>query len=392
MRPVLSFNKIFKRFAGMQFQNFAIVASGPSKVRVEKLPVPSPRENELLVRVQYVSLSTLDIHQILHGPMLVFKEKSQGHIIGSQTVGLVIGMGKEVGGGWEIGDRVVLDTLSPCGKCRNCLANKSVGECMKPYMLGIPPKDGVLTNILACPSTLCHRIDKNVSMITALITPRMAICIEAYRLSQLSVLKKVAIIGQGMLGLIMVAICRILGIQKLFYFDTNVYNLELAEDIGADYAIKYRPLDQLKFLRSMIIGLGDLPTITIDTFGSFYSQTMATWVTERGGKVMIIGYPGDAEGIFQNNPNLMSPASYEDLDILQVRGYGPSMSFVPRVKTSVVWEQFEQLDQDYTQCKICNDRVSYKSSTSNLKKHLARRHPTVKIITAPKRKLGVSCS
>ena len=53
----------------------------------------------------------------------------------------------------------------------------------------------------------------------------------------------------------------------------------------------------------------------------------------------------------------------------------------PRRKTSDVWSFFEPVSNYIALCKICKTSLSYKSSVSNLKKHLQRKHPTVALPT-----------
>ncbi|KAJ2954342.1 hypothetical protein O0L34_g2603 [Tuta absoluta] len=53
-----------------------------------------------------------------------------------------------------------------------------------------------------------------------------------------------------------------------------------------------------------------------------------------------------------------------------------------KMKTSNLWNCFDSIDtvNKIAICKMCKVRLSYKSSTSNLKKHLERKHPTVQFI------------
>lgn len=50
-----------------------------------------------------------------------------------------------------------------------------------------------------------------------------------------------------------------------------------------------------------------------------------------------------------------------------------------KTKTSPLWRFFVPLDETYAQCNLCKLKFSYKTSTSNLKKHLQNKHPTVNI-------------
>lgn len=51
-----------------------------------------------------------------------------------------------------------------------------------------------------------------------------------------------------------------------------------------------------------------------------------------------------------------------------------------RNKSSPVWDFFTVIDKTNAKCNMCKLQMSYKSSITNLKKHIERKHPTVKII------------
>lgn len=52
-------------------------------------------------------------------------------------------------------------------------------------------------------------------------------------------------------------------------------------------------------------------------------------------------------------------------------------------KTSPLWNFFSIVDNtnSVASCDICKQKLCYKSSVSNLKKHMQRKHPTVQIPT-----------
>lgn len=60
------------------------------------------------------------------------------------------------------------------------------------------------------------------------------------------------------------------------------------------------------------------------------------------------------------------------------------MADTRKMKTSNLWTCFEDLGDSVNKvacCKICKVKLSYKSSTTNLKKkHLERKHPTIQFM------------
>nr|CAI5865858.1 unnamed protein product [Callosobruchus analis] len=57
-------------------------------------------------------------------------------------------------------------------------------------------------------------------------------------------------------------------------------------------------------------------------------------------------------------------------------------------KRSSLWKYFEILDDllSKARCRLCDHELSYRTSTSNLKKHLLSKHPTTERITSEPRK------
>ncbi|KAL0811816.1 hypothetical protein ABMA28_009244 [Loxostege sticticalis] len=49
-------------------------------------------------------------------------------------------------------------------------------------------------------------------------------------------------------------------------------------------------------------------------------------------------------------------------------------------RKSVVWDHFTNIGQSVAVCHICKTKLSFKSSVTNLKKHIDRKHPTVCIV------------
>lgn len=54
-----------------------------------------------------------------------------------------------------------------------------------------------------------------------------------------------------------------------------------------------------------------------------------------------------------------------------------------RRKKSGVWSLFTKVDRDFALCNLCDIKFSYRTSTSNLKKHLHNRHAVVPPASAP---------
>ncbi|CAH1110400.1 unnamed protein product [Psylliodes chrysocephalus] len=67
------------------------------------------------------------------------------------------------------------------------------------------------------------------------------------------------------------------------------------------------------------------------------------------------------------------------------------MSNSKKRKSSELWNFFDPLDEVFAKCNICSTKLSYKTSISNLRRHLQSKHPTV-TVPVPSMKSSVNTS
>ena len=94
----------------------ATVFHGPNDIRVEEVPRPRAGAGEAVIRITLTTICGTDLH-ILRGEYPV----KPGLVIGHEPVGVIEELGEGVTG-YEIGDRVLVGAITPCGQCRACLS------------------------------------------------------------------------------------------------------------------------------------------------------------------------------------------------------------------------------------------------------------------------------
>ena len=100
----------------------ATVFHGPNDIRVEEVPRPHAGAGEAVIRVTLTTICGTDVH-ILKGEYPV----RPGLVIGHEPVGVIDELGAGVTG-YEIGDRVLVGAITPCGQCRACLSG-NLSQC-----------------------------------------------------------------------------------------------------------------------------------------------------------------------------------------------------------------------------------------------------------------------
>ena len=97
----------------------AAVFHGPGDIRVEIVPRPHAGPGEAVIRVTLTTICGTDVH-ILKGEYPV----RPGLVVGHEPVGVIDELGPGVTG-YEVGDRVLVGAITPCGQCRACLSGNA---------------------------------------------------------------------------------------------------------------------------------------------------------------------------------------------------------------------------------------------------------------------------
>jgi threonine dehydrogenase-like Zn-dependent dehydrogenase len=94
----------------------ATVFYGKNDIRVEEVEKPRARAGEAVMRITLTTICGTDLH-IVRGEYPI----ASGLVIGHEPVGVITELGEGVTG-YEIGDRVLVGAITPCGQCRACLS------------------------------------------------------------------------------------------------------------------------------------------------------------------------------------------------------------------------------------------------------------------------------
>src|SRR6185437_5807285 len=97
----------------------ANVFRGKNRIAIEEIDKPRARAGEAVIRVTLTNICGTDLH-IVRGEYPV----APGLIIGHEPVGVIEELGEGVSG-YNIGDRVLVGAITPCGQCRGCLSGHS---------------------------------------------------------------------------------------------------------------------------------------------------------------------------------------------------------------------------------------------------------------------------
>lgn len=168
----------------------ALVFDGRELALRRDYPDPKPAPGEALVRVRLAGICNTDL-EILRGYM-----NFRG-VPGHEFVGTVEWAKDRA---W-LGKRVVGEINCPCWHCPTCEAGRS-SHCPNRTTLGIFGRDGAFAQFLSLPVRNLHPVPASISDEEATFAEPLAAALEILEQAHIRPTERVAVIGDGKLGLL----------------------------------------------------------------------------------------------------------------------------------------------------------------------------------------------
>jgi L-iditol 2-dehydrogenase len=216
----------------------AAVLRGVGDLRLEELPDPKPKANEVLIRVRASGVCGTDVH-MWEGKN---NEGTFPFIPGHEWSGEVLEVGKEIRS-IKVGDKVVGEPFIPCGVCPNCRDGMAGVMCIQPEYYGFTwDTPGGFAEYVCTKEARLHVVPKSVGFEeAALIEPASV----AYHGSwggggSVAPHDRVVVFGAGPIGLLSMLECQASG-ARVIVVEPIPYRRDMARKLGADVAIDPTP-------------------------------------------------------------------------------------------------------------------------------------------------------
>lgn len=244
--------------------------TGERKIEVKEFPIPTPGDDEILVKVEGCGICGTDVHEWKKDPFGLIPV-----VLGHEGSGEIIAMGKNVkcdtvGKPLKVGDKVVTSVMT-CGECDMCrLHPELVNLCDGQGIYGlIPDSDQYHLNgwfsshLLIRPGATIFNVN-GMSLDERLLLEPAAVATHAIIRSQkfgiLDFDSKVLIQGCGPIGLVVTACCKAAGFNHIIAVDGNASRLEMAKKMGAKTTINFKDVpkleDRIEIVKSLTGNLG----------------------------------------------------------------------------------------------------------------------------------------
>ncbi len=304
-------NKHFKMLAALLY--------GQEDLRLKDVASPTPDVGEVVIKVETATTCGTDLKVWRRGGHARMLQPPT--LFGHEAVGEIVSLGEKVTG-WNIGDRVVANNSAPCMTCFFCrrheyslcpnltFNNGTFAEYLK------IPAPIVQHNMLAVPADLAGSL--------ASMTEPLACVLHGVGRSDVQPGDRVAVLGDGAIGLMFVAVLSSQSAAEVFLFGGNDGRLQIGKQLGASHTFNYHQLSDVPAkVRDLTDGWGadvvieatGVPTVwesaiacgrpgaTINLFGGCPRDTTITVSTEQ------LHYNElNIKGVFHNTPEYVHQA------------------------------------------------------------------------------------
>lgn len=192
------------------------------------LPVPTPGEGEVLVKVRACGICRTDLH-VVEGDLAMRRAQI---VPGHQVVGDVVALGPNVTER-AVGERVGIAWLHrTCGGCRFCETQRE-NLCESPDFTGWTV-DGGFAEYAVAPAAFCYGLPSGLSHLLA--APLLCAGIIGFRSLELAELRrgeKLGIYGFGAAGHVVIQLARARGLEVFVATRDRARHQALAHELGA---------------------------------------------------------------------------------------------------------------------------------------------------------------
>src|ERR1700732_4276851 len=235
----------------------ATVFHAPENIRIEEVPRPHAGVGEAVIRITLTTICGTDLH-ILRGEYPV----KPGLVIGHEPVGVIEELGDGVSG-YQVGDRVLVGAITPCGQCRACLSaqwaqcghgegveaiggwrfGKTIKGAQAEYLL-VP---NAQANLAKIPDELS---DEQVVLLADIASTGFS----GAESANIRIGDTVVVLAQGPIGLCATAGAKLMGASFIVGVESDPVRMKMSKQMGADVVLDPHAVDLVSEIKKLTSG------------------------------------------------------------------------------------------------------------------------------------------
>lgn len=279
-----------RRYTLMEGTMKVAVMTDIQKMGFEERTIPVPKDNEVLVKLDYVGICGSDLHYYETGAIGDYVVKPP-FVLGHEPGGVVVEVGKDVKH-LKAGDKVALEPGKTCGHCEFCREGK-YNLCPDVVFFATPPVDGVFQEYVAHEADLCFKLPENVSTLEGALIEPLAVGFHAAVQGDAHLGQKAVVMGAGCIGLVSMMALKARGVSEVYVVDVMEKRLEKAMELGATGVINGMKEDVVAKVKELTDGKGT--DLVIETAGTEITSRQSVLMAKKGSVIVFVGYSKTGE-------------------------------------------------------------------------------------------------
>ncbi len=255
------------------------VMTAPGVIEFRETPRPIAAEGQVLVRIMRIGICGSDIH-VYHGkhPFTRYPV-TQGHEVSGRIE--AVGSGVE---GLSVGQKVTIEPQVCCGHCYPCTHGK-YNLCEELKVMGFQTT-GTASEYFTVDAAKVTPLPETMSYDEGAMIEPLAVTVHAAKRFPELKGARVAILGCGPIGILLMQSCKALGAASVLVTDVSDYRLSVARSVGADYAVNTGETDMEQALRDAFGS--DKADVIYDCAGSDITMGQAIRCARKGSTIVLV--------------------------------------------------------------------------------------------------------
>lgn len=255
------------------------VMTAPGVIEFRETPRPIAAEGQVLVRIMRIGICGSDIH-VYHGkhPFTRYPV-TQGHEVSGRIE--AVGSGVE---GLSVGQKVTIEPQVCCGHCYPCTHGK-YNLCEELKVMGFQTT-GTASEYFTVDAAKVTPLPEPMSYDEGAMIEPLAVTVHAAKRFPELKGARVAILGCGPIGILLMQSCKALGAASVLVTDISDYRLSVARSVGADYVVNTGETDMEQALRDAFGS--DKADVIYDCAGSDITMGQAIRCARKGSTIVLV--------------------------------------------------------------------------------------------------------
>ncbi|MHA1829646.1 MAG: alcohol dehydrogenase catalytic domain-containing protein [Candidatus Heimdallarchaeaceae archaeon] len=250
-----------------------------------EIPTPTPKADEVLIKIKAAGICHSDVHYRDGVSSVGYLPITLGH----EIAGEIERVGPNVVD-FKTGDRVCLNYMITCGKCKYCIQGAEQ-FCLKGKMIG-KDVDGGYAEYIAMPTRGIFKVPESISFDhAAVMMCSSATSLHAIRKTRFKPGETIAIFGLGGLGISALQLAKVFGAREIFAVDIDSEKLETAKKMGA-ITVNAKISDPVSKIKELTNGDG--VDVALELIGLPLTMDQGVKVLARFGRLGLVGITSES--------------------------------------------------------------------------------------------------